>query len=99
MMRDCNESMCEFADNLADYIWKKHISPKLARSVEFYRATVKGAADGGKIRVQRPFDNQIVALPYVGSAAGLNSGQQCVVLVLGSQSNSIVIGDGTLSNL
>ena len=95
MMRDCKESMCEFADNLADYIWKKHISPKLARSVEFYRATVKGAADGGKIR----FDNQIVALPYVGSAAGLNSGQQCVVLVLGSQSNSIIIGDGTLSNL
>lgn len=98
-MKNQNECMCEFADNLADYIWKKHIAPKMAKNLQFYRAVVTNAASGGKIKVQRPFDSQIVALPYVGSAAGLIAGNQCIVLVLGSQSNSIVIGDGTLSNL
>lgn len=98
-MKDCSESMCEFADNLAEYIWNKHIAPKMSKNLQFYRAVVTNAPSGGKIKVQRPFDSQIVALPYVGSAAGLTAGEQCTVLMLGSQSNSIVIGDGKLSNL
>lgn len=99
MEKDCKESLCEFADNLGEYIWQKHIAPKLVRNVEYYRATVTAAAENGKIKVQRPFDNQIVALSYVGSAAALQPGQQCVVLVLGTNYNSVILGDGTLSNL
>ena len=40
-----------------------------------------------------------LALPYVSSAEGLEVGRQVTVLVLGSQSNAIVLGNGTLSNL
>ena len=86
------------ADNIGKYVMEKYVKPYLALNVSFFRAKVTGAASGGKITIQRPFDDPI-ALPYVGSAAGLTVGSQCVVLVLGSMSNAIILGDGKLSNL
>lgn len=87
-----------FADKIGQYIMEKYIKPYLAGYVRFYRATVTAAAADGKITVQRPYDNPI-ALPYVGSAAGLAVGQQCVVLQFGSASNGVILGDGQLTNL
>jgi len=86
------------ADNIGKYVMEKYVKPYLALSVSYYRATVVQGAAGGKITVCRPADNP-VALPYVTSAAGLQAGDQCVVLQLGSSSNCIVLGDGMLSNL
>lgn len=93
-----NEKMSAFADAIGNYVWRRFIAPKLGRCLRFYRAVVTVPAAGGKITVQRPFDAPL-ALPFVGSAAGLQAGDQCVVLVLGDDSNSIVLGNGTLSNL
>ena len=87
-----------FADRIGQYVMEKFVKPNAAQYVSYYRATVTQAASSGKITVQKPFDNP-VALPYVGSAAGLTVGSQCVVLVFGSESNACVLGDGTLSNL
>lgn len=92
------DDMQEFADKIGKYIVEKYVTPLLTNKVNFYRATVTASASNGKITVQRPFDNPI-ALPYVGSAAGLSVGDQCVVLEFGSASNSIIIGNGLLTNL
>lgn len=86
------------ANEVGKYIMKNLVEPRLSKTVSFYRAFVTAAASNGKITVQKPFDTS-VALPYVTSAAGLNVGDQCTVLVLGDYSNSIIIGDGKLTNL
>lgn len=88
----------ELADSIGKYIMEKYVKPYLSNNVTFYRAAVTAAANDGVITVQRPFDDP-VALPYVGSAAGLAVGQQCVVMVFGDASNAVVLGNGTLSNL
>ena len=92
------EKFQELADSIGRYVMERFVKPYLSTGVRYYRAAVTVAATNGKITVQRPFDDP-VALPYVGSAAGLTVGSQCVVLVLGDASNSIVLGDGNLSNL
>lgn len=89
------ESIARF---VGDYVWKTYIEPRLALYVRYYRATVTKTAENGKITVQRPFDTP-VALPYAGSAAGLEEGSQCLVLVFGSMSNAKVVGDINLSNI
>lgn len=88
----------EIADSIGAYVVEKYVKPLLSNQVSFYRAKVTAAASDGKITVQRPFDNP-VALPYVGSAAGLTVDEQCVVLVFGGSNNAIIIGDGVLSNI
>ncbi len=90
------EDVRSAADRLGRYIMKHFVEPRLRRSVSFYRATVTGELSNGKLTVQRPMDNPI-SIPCTANAAGLQKGDQCVVLVLGSESNSIVIGNGTLS--
>ena len=92
-------SMKAFADNIGRYIYDKFVVPKMANKVSYYRAEVTAAASGGKITVQRPFDSASLSLPYVSSAASLAVGDQCIVIVLGSASNAIILGDGRLSNL
>ena len=90
--------MEDMARELANYTWKAEIEPKLARYVSFFRAAVVSPPKDGAIIVQSPYAPPI-SVPYVGSAATLNAGDQCVVLVFGSMSNAICIGDGMLSNL
>lgn len=91
--------MKAFADNVGKYIYEKFVAPKMAQKIGYFRAEVTSAASGGKITVQRPFDTTSYALPYVGSAASLAVGDQCIVMVLGTMSNAIILGDGRLSNL
>lgn len=93
-----NEEMLNLANNLGEYIWAKHIKPRMENAVTFYRAKVTSAASNGKMSVQQPYSDAI-RLPYVGSAANLKVGQQCVVVQFGSASNAVVLGDATLSNL
>ena len=93
------QDMRAFADKLGRYIYEKFVAPKMAKTVTYYKAEVVAAASGGKITIQKPFDNATYALPYVGSAAGLNVGDTCMVFCLGSASNGIIMGDGGLSNL
>lgn len=93
-----NEEMLKLANNLGEYIWAKCIKPRMENAVTFYRAKVTSAASSGKMGVTQPFSDEI-QLPYVGSAATLTVGQQCVVVQFGSASNAVVLGDATLSNL
>ena len=86
------------ADAIGDYVWKKYIEPRLSLYLSYYRAQVTAAAADGKITVQRPYDTA-VSIPYVGSAAGLAVGEECVVLVFGDASNAICLGRGDLANL
>ena len=88
--------------SLADNLWtyfRARLRDDQRDLVRYYRAQVVSPASGGKIQIQRPLDPSVIALPYVSSAAGLAAGDQCTVLVLGSSSNAIILGDGTLSNL
>ena len=93
------QDMKTFADRLGRYVYEKFVAPKLAKGVTYYKATVTAAASGGKITIQKPFDTTAYALPYVGSAAGLNVGDTCIVFCLGSASNGVIMGNGGLSNL
>ena len=93
-----DQNMKDLADNLRTYFEPK-IKSMLSSGVSYYRAQVTAAAAGGTITVQQPFDQAQIALPYVSSAEGLEVGSQVTVLVLGSPSNAIVLGNGTLSNL
>lgn len=93
-----DQDMKALADNLWTYFEPK-IKTMLSSGVSYYRAKVTAAAAGGTITVQRPFDQTELALPYVSSAEALAVGDQCTVMVFGSQSNAVVLGNGTLSNL
>lgn len=97
-MDHTDEAMLEMVENMWEQFFKPRIRSMMAQSLRFYRAKVVSAPSDGTISVQEPFDD-VHRLPYVSSAAGLKSGDQCIVLVLGDAVNSIVIGDGTLSNL
>ena len=98
-MGDLTGAMKALADNIGKYVLEKHVRPAMKSAVRYYRAEVVSTASGGKIGVKRPFDSTILSLPYVSSAAGLSVGDQCVVLVFGSTVNSVIIGNGSLSNL
>ena len=98
-MPDLSGAMKSLADNIGKYILKKYVEPHMESAVRFYKAEVVTSASGGKIGVQKPFDTTVQSLPYVTSAAGLAVGDQCTVLVFGSPVNSVIIGDGSLSNL
>ena len=93
-----DQDMKDLADNLWTYFEPK-VKSLLSFGVSYYRAQVTQAASNGTITVQRPFDQTQLALPYVSSAEGLEVGSQVTVMVFGSQSNAIVLGNGTLSNL
>lgn len=88
--------MREFADALWAYFKDRHLIPYLSDSVCYYTATVTTAPSGGVIGVQRPYD-VTVTIPYAWSAANLQTGDRCTVLVFGDSSNAIAIGDGSLS--
>lgn len=96
-----NEEMRVLADMIWDYyLHSEDKIPRLmADKVSYFRAQVTAAASNNRITVKRPFDDTPLTLPYVSSAADLAVGAQCTVLVLGSLSNSIVIGDGMISGL
>lgn len=96
-----NLAMREFAENL----WRFYIEDKVRSMMESpypmwksYRAKVISVNGDNTMTVQAPFDQQ-VTIPYVSSAASLSAGDQCTVLIIGSAVNSVVIGDGKLSNL
>lgn len=95
---DNMQDILTLAESLWEYIEPK-VDKKISRTVSYYRAEVTAAAANGKITVKKPFDDTPLALPYVSSAANLQVGQQATVLVLGTESNSFIIGDGKLSNL
>ena len=97
-MPDANQQMLEFAKNMSKYARRTQVQPFGALNLQFFRAAVVGTS-GSLLQVQRPMDSTVLELPCVGSAAGLTAGDQCIVLVLGSVSNAIVLGDGMLSNL
>lgn len=92
------DAMQALADNLWQYFQPKIQSMSTA-AVTYFRAKVVGTASGGRITVQRPFETTTLSLPYVSSISGAGVGTEVTVLVLGSMSNAIIIGNGTLSGL
>lgn len=97
-MTDPNQAMLEMANNMWDRFFKYKVLDMMSSTVKFYRAQVVSAPSDGKITIQEPFDHQHT-IPCTASASSLRPGDQCVVLVFGNASNSIVIGDGKLSNI
>lgn len=98
-MEDVNAQMRQFADNMAKYVKKTVVDPAMEGAVRFFRAKVVAGPSGGKIQVQKPFDSTVMNLPYASSVRNLTTDDECIVLVLGSYSNCVVVGDGMLSNL
>lgn len=88
------EYIKQFADAVWSYILNKHLKNYLADSMCYYMATVTTAPSGGRIGVQRAFDNAIT-VPCAASAEGLSVGDPCMVLVFGDYTNQLVIGDPT----
>ena len=99
---DENLAVRELADGLWRY-FKPKVEEMLGSYISFYRAQVAAAPSGGKVTVKRPFDDTALSLPYVGSMERAAAGTQVVVAVFGKQRgntmNSVVIGDGQLTNL
>lgn len=95
-----NDAMLEMVQN----IWKQYILPKTKGLfsdmgvLRVYRAKVVAPPANNLITVQAPFQDP-QSLPYVGSAASLTTGDECSVLIIGNPINSVVLGNGTLSNL
>lgn len=93
------QDMRVFAEALWNNFFRPKVSEMLRGYVSFYRAQVVSAASGGTVKVQKPFETSTLTLPYVPSAeALLTAGSQAMVLVLGEQSNAIVVGPPSLSN-
>lgn len=95
---DTNQQMQDLADGLWAYFRPK-VAEMLRNEVSFFRAQVITAPSGGSVGVRKPMEDTTLSLPYVPSAASLSVGDQALVLVFGNQSNAIVLGNGTLSNL
>lgn len=92
--------MLELARNVAKFAKKTQTEPDGTLGLRFFIATVVMAPSGGKIGVQKPFDDTVLTLPCVSSAANtLSEGDTCFVLVPGSLSNAIVLGTPDLRNL
>lgn len=91
-----NEAFEVFAKKLCEYAMKNYVLP-WARThgvVQSYRAQVVSVDGNAKTMVvQRPFDNA-VTLPYANAAASLQTGDNCLVFVLGEAMNAIVVADG-----
>lgn len=96
---ELTREMMELADNIGRYVAEKFLQPKMQNSVSFFMGQVCSAPSGGMMDVQKPFDTTIYSLPFVPSAAGLSVGDKCTVLVFGSMTNAIILGDGALNNL
>lgn len=94
---DAGQEMKQFADRLAAYIVKKYVQPKLDRCVSYFMAEVTQAPAGGVIKVQRPFDTAEMSLPYTAGAAGLQVGDKCTVIVMGTMQNAVVVADGSFN--
>lgn len=92
------DPMLELARNVAKFAHETQTKPKDSVALSFCIAAVKGYANG-KIQVQKPFDSTVLELPYVPSAGNLAVNSPCFVLIPGSMSNAIVIGDAALQNL
>ncbi len=99
-METANDAMREMVQN----IWRQYILPKTKELfadmgvLRTYRAKVVAVGADNQFTIQAPFEDAHT-LPGVGSAASLEPGDECTVLVIGDPINSIVLGDGTLSNL
>lgn len=94
-----NEAMRDFADALWTKFLKQKVRDEMQNTVSYFRAQVVTAPANGVVVVQRPFDTATMSLPYVSSLENLAVGSQVTVMVMGSHSNAIVMGDGVFSNL
>lgn len=91
------DPMLELARNIAIFAHETQTKPGDSVALSFCIATVNGYANG-KIQVQKPFDSTVLELRYVPSAANLAIGSNAFVLICGSMSNAIVVGDARLQN-
>ena len=94
-MGDMLGSMKTLADNIGKYVMEKIVSPKMAHCVSYYTAIVTAAASGGVIQIQRPYDTTTRSLPYAPTAANLQVGDMCTVMVFGNNANAFIISSGS----
>lgn len=87
------------ARSIGRYVMKYFVCPWGRDLVRYYRAKVVTPADGSVMVVKRPFDDTELSLPYTAAASGLAAGAQCIVLVLGDESNAVVFSDGKMRGI
>ena len=97
-MTDNFGSMKALADRIGKYVRDKWVKPIIENHISFYKAEVVTPASGGRIVIQRPFDNATQSLPFASWAGNLQAGDACIVAVFGSTVNSYVIGGGAAAN-
>ena len=101
-------------EQLTGRMYQNYLRPKIredfqtgaflngASPLGWFLATVTQALTGGKITVQKPFDNTTIALTPVASMQGAQVGDQVVVIVFGcgaNAANSIIFAYSDFSNL
>lgn len=96
-MQNDAAAMLEMAENLWNNFFETKVRDMLASCLTYYRAKVVTAPSNGLITVQEPFDDAHQVL-CAAAASNLQVGDECIVLMFGGPINSIVIGNGTLSN-
>lgn len=90
------ENMRVFADQLWKYMVPK-LKSMFASNVSYFRAQVVSNPGNNTLEVQRPVENGTLTLPCTTAMSGAEEGQQVTVLVMGSMSNAIIVGDGKLN--
>lgn len=95
-----SNEMKSFADKLWNNYFKTKVQELVRSAPRMEKATVVTAANGSTMGVQLPFDETILNLPYVASAAEIAVGKAVwVIMPYSSLTNGIVLGDAKLSNL
>lgn len=97
---DEQKTLAEFASNLwSNYIDRK-VSDKLLTSVSYFRAEVVSNNGDGTLRVQRPFDEEILVNTSYATAQ-IETGAQVIVLVFGGTNamNYVAVSEGNGNNL
>lgn len=89
----------EIAKEIAQFVMDRYVSQWGSDLVRYYRAEVAAPAAGGKITVRRPYDGINLTLPCTKSAEALTVGAQCLVFVLGQESNAVVFSDGMMRKI
>lgn len=99
MFTSPNDDMKIFADNLWEY-FKPMLTERLEHNIGWFRAVVTANPGGGKLTIQRPFDEPFT-VKCVTSMAGAQAGTNVLVFTFGDNlgTNAVVMGDADAHNI
>ena len=94
-----NDDMKLFADNLWEY-FRPMLTERLEHNIGWFRAVVTANPGGGKLTIQRPFDDPFT-VKCVSSMEGAQVGTNVLVFTFGENlgTNAVVMGDADAHNI